>query len=149
MSFRPTIALYFQGEIADIRYYRNAGGLSLLAEAAFLASLYGECQNRETYMACRYGQGKVFLSLEPVLLEHTQENLKFLESCSEYPLIVDCTARCVYRAYHAMEERELAARPVLGGPDCPLERVNSGTDLLDLMSGCVIPFSLFAACRKL
>lgn len=144
MSFRPTIAVYYQGRIADIRCFRNADGLSLLSKAASLARLYGDCRDKTSYMRRRYGRETVFLRLDPVLLGHTSENLRFLESCSEFPVIVDCTARCIYVSFRALDEDEIRSRPVLGGPEYPLERLKPGTDFLDLMSRCVIPFSVLA-----
>jgi len=142
MSFRPTIAVYVEGQIVDLGYYRNWKYIPLLARAAEIARQYADCTNAEAYRERRFGRQKVYYLLEPEIFENTQENLKFLENCSEFPLVVDLTARCIYVADHALTQAELAALPCLGGEELPLPLLDIHTDFHRLLTRCRIPFSV-------
>ena len=111
MAFRPTIAVYIQGRIVDIGYYRNWDVKSLLYEAVAIAALYEDCRTAEEYREKCFGCQTVYYKVEPETFENTEENLKWLENCSEMPIVVDLTARCIYQSYGALTEEELEKIP--------------------------------------
>ena len=111
MSFRPTIAVYIDGHIIDIQYCRNWFPEHLLYEAARLAALYGDCRSADEYLDSRYGCRELVYDVDPVTFRNTEEDLKFLESCSELPVIVDLTAQQIYCGFRALSSEELAAVP--------------------------------------
>mgnify|MGYP000032666663 FL=1 len=61
-----------------------------------IAMLYGDCKSIEEYKDRKYGRQKVYISIEPEIWEDTEENLLELEQFSEFPIIVDVTAKCIY-----------------------------------------------------
>ncbi len=111
MSFRPTISVYINGHIVDIGYYRNWDEKSLLYEAVAIAALYEDCRNAGEYLQRRFGRQKISYVIEPEVFENTEENLKWMESCSEWPILVDLTARCIYRGTEAKSGEALRKIP--------------------------------------
>ena len=53
----------------------------------------------------------MYFSLDPVLFENTEKNMKFLESCSECPILIDLTAKCIYRSVGAKTGKRLRRIP--------------------------------------
>ena len=96
MSFRPTIAVRFGSEIADIGYYRNWSEESLMIEAAAIAAAYDDCRSLEEYRDRAFGRQEISYVIDPEKIPNTQENLRWLESCSEMPVSVDLKSRCIY-----------------------------------------------------
>jgi hypothetical protein len=115
MSFRPTIAVYFNGKIADIGYYRNWDEMDLMAEAMGLAAAARECGTVEEYRDKVFGCQTVYYSISPERWENTPRNLKRLEECSEMPIVVDMTARAVYVSYGALSKRRIRKLPEARG----------------------------------
>ena len=111
MSFRPTISVYARGHIADIGYYRNWSEKSLLYEAVAIAALYRDCRTVEEYRQRKFGCQKISYIIEPEVFENTEENLKWMEECSELPIMVDLTAGCIYKGTDALSSEELAKIP--------------------------------------
>lgn len=111
VSYRPTISIYFNRHIADIGYYRNWDNKDLFYEAIAITSLYGECESIEEYREKKYGCQKAYHVIKPEIIEGTDENLTELERYSEFPIIVDITAKCIYSNYGALNWRELACLP--------------------------------------
>ena len=111
MSYRPTISVYFNRHIADNGYYRNWNDKDLFYEAIAIASLYGDCNSIEEYRERKYGCQKVYRIIAPEIIEDTEENLMELEQCSEFPIIVDMTAKCIYSNYGALTWKEIAKIP--------------------------------------
>ena len=107
MSYRPTISVYINGRIADIGYYRNWDDNDLFYEAMAIAALFSTCKDIPEYNMKKFGKQKIYYSLEPVSFENTEENLKFFESCSEFPILVDLTEKCIYISEGAKSKREL------------------------------------------
>lgn len=96
MSFRPTIAISANKEIAHIGYYRNWDMEDLLIEALGLAVVYGDCRTMEEVRDRAFGTQIIDYVIEPERIENTQENLRWLEDCSEFPICVDLTRRVIY-----------------------------------------------------
>ena len=111
MSDRYTISVYVGGRIADIGYYPNWDPRSLFFEALATAMLFYDCESREEYLEKRFGTRNVVYSVEPETLPNTEENLKLLESCSEWPYLVDLTAKQIYMSCDALPPDELAKLP--------------------------------------
>ncbi len=111
MSYRPTISVYLEGKIIDIGYYRNWKDKYLLYEAVAIAAFFGDCRTREEYLERRYGAGNVCYSVYPEVFDNSEESLKELEDCSEMPVLVDLTARCIDMAAGALPEERLRERP--------------------------------------
>jgi len=107
MSYRPTISVYIDGHIADIGYYRNWDETDLFFEAVAIAALFGKCKSVQEYKEKKFGQPKVYYSIEPESFENTEENLKFFESHSEFPILMDLTSKCIYISEGAKEKDEL------------------------------------------
>lgn len=107
MSFRPTIAVRFGKEMADIGYYRNWTEESVLIEAAAIAAAYGDCRSAAEYRERAFGCQDISYRLDPELIPNTQENLRWLESCSELPVNVDLKARCIYVSEGALTKKAL------------------------------------------
>lgn len=128
MSFRPTIAVYFNGKIADIGYYRNWDEMDLMAEAMGLAAAARECGTVEEYRDKVFGRQTVYYSISPEQWENTPKNLKRLEECSEMPIVVDMTAKAIYVCYGSIPKRHLKKIPEADG----WEKVCRGTHKLTL-----------------
>ncbi len=111
MGFRPTISIYINGHIADIGYYKYWECEDLFFEAFAIAALFNKCQSISEYNDKRFGRQKVYYSIDPVIYEKTEENLKVLENCSEWPVLVDLTAKCIYINEGALEKSELLDVP--------------------------------------
>ena len=111
MSYRPTISVYIDGHIADIGYYKNWDDIDLFFEAVAIAALFRDCKTISEYNEKKFGKQKIYYSVEPETFENTEDNLKFFESCSEWPILVDLTAQCIYISEGAKEKDELYAIP--------------------------------------
>lgn len=112
MSFCPTVSVYIGGSIADITYFRNALPETLLFESVALVLLYGGC-SRSEYLLQRHGAERFDFLVSPERIPNSEEGLKFLESCSELPVVADLTAMAVYCSEGALSEEELASLPSL------------------------------------
>ena len=100
MSDRWTISTYLDGEIVDIRYYKNWSKENLFYEAVAVMSLFVDCKNEDDYwtMVCRSlpeGRKGGFRLGKRLLHE--------IEKESEFPVVVDhwrlvrgtvCLSRC-------------------------------------------------------
>lgn len=112
MSYRPTISVYIDGKIVDNGYYRNWKDKDLFYEAVAIAAFYGDCKSREEYYDKMYGTQRVIHVIAPETFEATEENLKWFEELSEFPVIVDLTEKCIYASYSgALSGKELQERP--------------------------------------
>ena len=99
MSFRPTIAVVFDKEIAHIGYYRNWQTEDLFIEALALAVLYRDVKSMEDFRERFFGTQTVYYRLDPESFENTRENLLWLEECSEMPINVDLTRKVIYEGF--------------------------------------------------
>ncbi|MCR4672306.1 MAG: hypothetical protein K5637_03585 [Lachnospiraceae bacterium] len=111
MSYRPTISVYIDGHIADIGYYRNWDDEDLFYEAVAIAALFSGCGSVYEFNEKKYGRQKVYILVEPEVFENKEEDLKFFEFCSEWPILVDLTSRCIYISEGAKGKEELLAAP--------------------------------------
>lgn len=111
MSFRPTITVYANGKIADIGYYRNWDETSLFYEAIAIAAVFNNCESVEEYRRKKFKAQTIKFLLDPEEIENTQENLKMLEECSEYPILIDLTARYIYKNVGCLLLEELDEIP--------------------------------------
>ncbi len=142
MSYRPTIAVFIEGRIADIGYYRNWDDNDLFFEALYTAMRYMYCASRDEYMIAKYGVRDVVLVLEPEIFEMNDENLAFLAGCSEFPIAVDLTNKCIYKSERPLCAEELERIPSVfehygeGGA-----RISANDDLGALISRYRIPFA--------
>ncbi len=96
MSYRPTISVYINDRIVDCGYYQNWYDKDLFYEAVAIAAFFGNCSSREEYYDRMFCTQKVFHVLEPEVFEATEENLRWFEEASEFPVIVDLTEKCIY-----------------------------------------------------
>ena len=81
-------------------------------EAITIAAFLGDCKSREEYYDKMYGTQNVIHVFEPGTFEATEENLKWFEELSEFPVIVDITEKCIYASYSgALSGKELQKRP--------------------------------------
>ncbi len=111
MSFRPTISVVIDGKIADIGYYRNWYVKDLFVEALALAVLYSDCRTLEEVRYRAFGVQKIGYVVEPEIFENTQENLRWLEDCSEMPITVDLTRRAIYEGYSDSKDTYIDGKP--------------------------------------
>ena len=111
MAYRPTISVYINGRIVDIGYYRNWDDNNLFFEAIATAALFGECKSAYEYNQKRYGRQEIYYDLSPEYWENTEENMKELESYSEFPILVDLTSKCIYNSTGARRPEELMKLP--------------------------------------
>lgn len=112
MSYRPTISVYINGKIVDIGYYKNWRDKDLFYEAVTIAVFFGDCKSRDEYYEKMHNTHELIYVLEPETFEATEENLKWFEEMSEFPVIVDLTEKCIYASYKgALSEKELQERP--------------------------------------
>lgn len=107
MSFRPTISVYIDGQIADLGYYRNWDISSLFFEAIAIATIFHQCKSIEEYRDKKFGAQKIYYSLDPEKIENTQDNLTELEECSEYPILIDLSAGYIYNHVGCLSPEEL------------------------------------------
>lgn len=155
MSYRPTVSVYFHRHIVDIGYYRNWEDKDLFFEAIAIAALYGDCDSAAEYRERKYGHQRVYRCIEPVIIEDTEENRMELERCSEFPVIVDITAKCIYSNYGALTWKELSKLPSIldiyesygtrrtsGKAVEPVRfsRISEFTDFSFFLENCRIPF---------
>ena len=113
MAFRPTIAVVVDKEIADIGYYRNWATEDLFIEALGLAVIYEDCRTLEEVRERAFGKQKISYIIEPEIIENTQENLKWLEGCSEFPITVDLTRRAIYEGCSDSDDEFVNNKPDL------------------------------------
>ena len=114
MSYRPTISVYINGKIVDNGYYRNWNDKDLFYEAITIAAFFGDCKSRHEYYERMYGTQKVYHVFEPEAFEATEENLKWFEELSEFPVIVDFTNKCIYASYNGpLFSTNLSKRPTV------------------------------------
>lgn len=111
MSFRPTIAVYIGGQIADLGYYRNWDISDLFFEAIAIAAIFHECKSVEEYRDNKFGAQKIYYSLAPEKIENTQENLSEMEGWSEYPILIDLSAGYIYNHVGCLSPEELRELP--------------------------------------
>ncbi len=111
MSFRPTIAIIVGNEIADIGYYRNWDTEDLFIEALGLAVIYRDCKTVEEVRDRAFGKQKIGYIIEPEVIDNTQENLRWLEDCSEFPIAVDLTRGAIYEGYCGASDESIAKKP--------------------------------------
>lgn len=112
MSYRPTISVYINGKIVDIGYYRNWHDKDLFYQAITIAAFYCDCTSKEEYNERMFGTKEIIHVLEPETFESTEENLKWFESLSEFPLMVDLTEKYIYASYEGLlSGRALKERP--------------------------------------
>ncbi len=112
MSYRPSISVYINGKIVDYGYYRNWKDKDLFYEAVTIAAFFGDCKSREEYNDRMYGTQKVIHVYAPESFEATEENLKWFEELSEFPVIVDITEKYIYASYNGvLSGKELQERP--------------------------------------
>ena len=126
MSFRPTVSVVIGGKIADIGYYRNWYSRDLFIEALALAVLYRDCRTIEEVRYRAFGTQKVDYIVEPEIFENTQEDLRWLEDCSEMPITVDLTRRAIYEGYSDISDQAVERKPDAG--DIP-QMTNADEDL--------------------
>ena len=113
MAFRPTIAVVANKEIADIGYYRNWDTEDLFIEALGLAVIYGDLSTVSEVRERAFGKQKIGYIIEPEIIENTQENLRWLEDCSEFPIVVDLTRRAIYEGYCDSSDEFVDSKPDL------------------------------------
>ncbi len=98
MSDRYTISVVYNGRIADIGYYRNWGVRDLFYEAVAIAALYSDCRSLPEFRWRKFGRQEIRYVLEPEEIGNSDENLEWLQDCSEFPLVVDMSNHCIYSA---------------------------------------------------
>lgn len=106
MSDRYTISLYAEGQILDFMYCRNYSEKSLLFTAAIWAAQYHDCTTIAAFQ-------RRFSQLEPNRKQLRKRHLRSLERCSEFPLVIDLTAQCIYFGYSAHSPEELRELPTV------------------------------------
>ena len=111
MAFRPTIAIVANGEIADIGYYRNWDSKDLFIEALGLAVIYGDCRTVEEVRERAFGTQNIGYIIEPEVIDNTQDNLRWLEDCSEMPISVDLSRRAIYEGYSGCSDEFVSGKP--------------------------------------
>ncbi len=111
MSFRPTIAVVIDKKIAHIGYYRNWETEDLFIEALGLAVLYRDCKSMEEFRERFFGRQTVYYSVAPEYFENTQENLRWLEECSEMPINVDLTRQVIYEGFSGASDDFVFGKP--------------------------------------
>ena len=129
MSFRSTIAVYYKGKAADIRYYRNWDPLNLLFEAFATASVASGCAGWRAYrFMIREALGQ---DTENYSDEEEDDIIRFYEEASEYPIIVDVTARRIYLQGSERDDRYTKV----------FDRINENINVTELLSGSGVRFS--------
>lgn len=126
MSFRPTIAIYAQNEIADIRFYPEWQLRDLVIEAVTLGALL-TLQHPETAAECRTAIDRMRKLIplselrERKTLSETelQKELQDMEAMSDCSVIVDMTAGCVCRTDISSADRIYSDEDIhiTGSPD--------------------------------
>lgn len=116
MSYRPTISIYVNGEIADYGYYRNWSDEDLFYEAIAYAALFYDCKTKEEYRDRAFHTQKITYIVSPERFENTQENLSFFEAHSEFPIIVDLSLQNIYTNYGAITDKELSVYHTIDNP---------------------------------
>ena len=111
MSFRPTIAVVIDKEVAHIGYYRNWQTEDLFIEALALAVLYRDCRSMKEFRERFFGTQTVYYRLDPEAFENTRENLLWLEECSEMPINVDLTRKVIYEGFSGAGDDFVFGKP--------------------------------------
>ncbi len=99
MAFRPTITVVINKKIADIGYYRNWPVEDLFIEALGIAVLYRDCRTVEELRDRMFGAQDINYIIEPEEVANTQDNLRWLEDCSEMPIQVDLSRQAIYEGH--------------------------------------------------
>lgn len=113
MSDRWTISTYLDGEIVDIRYYKNWSKENLFYEAVAVMSLFVDCKNEDDYwtMVCRSlpeGRKGGFRLGKRLLHE--------IEKESEFPVVVDLSLKKIYLSFCAARNKDLLVIHEAGKP---------------------------------
>lgn len=87
MSDRPTISVYTDDVLVECYYLRNWPMGSLFVECARLVRVIGDATEREDVLQRLGAEAKEGRSTEDLLR---------LESCSEYPVVIDLTRKLTY-----------------------------------------------------
>ncbi len=103
MSDRYTISVVYNERIAHIGYYRNWDTKDLFYEAIAIAATYSDCRSLQEFRWKKFGRQDFSYVVEPELIENTDENLEWMQECSEFPLVVDMSNQCIYCADRALE----------------------------------------------
>lgn len=142
MSFRPSIAVFARGRIADWKYCRNWDERDLFFHALYIALTYRDCRTIEEYRQKRYGCQKIYYTISPVVFENTQKNLKELLSHSEFPVAVDLTAGCIYVSECPLFGKQLKRLPSVFDPKqkARVDRILDRQDYYILLYRFRIPF---------
>ena len=98
--------MYINRKIVDIGYYRNWRDKDLFYQAIAIAAFYGDCKSKEEYNERMFGTKEIIHVLEPETIESAEENLKWLESLSEFPIIVDLSEKYIYASYDGILSEE-------------------------------------------
>ena len=129
MSFRATIAVYYRGKAADIRYYRNWDPLNLLFEAFATAYAAGQCAGWRAYrFLIREALGQ---DTENYSDEEEDEIIRFYEEASEYPIIVDVKTRRIYLRGTERDDRYTEV----------FDRIDEKMNVTELLSGRGVRYS--------
>ena len=111
MSYRPTVSIYLNGEIAEIYLFRDAEPDHLRDFAFALAVFLDGCESKE--------QVREMLKMPPA----EESFLKELEAGSEDPFLIDLTSRCIYCNYQPIRKEDLIRTS--GGPPLCLKAGSS------------------------
>lgn len=87
MSDRPTISIYANDRIVECYYMRNWPMESLFVECAKLVERISGVTERDKVLSC-LGEDPTF--------GHDEDELKHVEDCSEFPVVIDLTRRMTY-----------------------------------------------------
>ena len=129
MSFRATIAVYYGGKAADIRYYRNWDPLNLLFEAFATAYAAGECAGWKAYrFMIREALGQDTENYSDV---EEDETIRLYEEASEYPIIVDVRARRIYLQGSERDDRYTKV----------FDRIDEKMNVTELLSGSGVRYT--------
>ncbi len=101
MSFRPTISYFLDGHIVDTYYHRNGDCMSLYMTAFYDAAKLDGCTSAEEVQRKNGRTGEVI----------DEDELLEIMDCTEHPIIVDLTARCIYYGLEALSADELETVP--------------------------------------
>lgn len=116
MSYRPTLSIYLNHRLSTVFYLRNFSDEDLFHEAIALSALSCDPAYRKFLDEWNDEDGM---------------NEEILQ-CSEFPVVLDLDASCIYVSYEQLTPEEIASLDQVTGPV---------RDYHDVLERCAIPCS--------
>ena len=112
MSFRPSISIYLGQDLLDVGIYPDWEIKDLFFEALAVGALFSSCRTAQEYRRLRNSRRTIVSFIDP---ENEDRALADAEALSDYCLVVDLQAGCIYHKSGCLSREEPGALPLYEG----------------------------------